>query len=130
MALTYPTSLPQPNAPFFGMDGSISPVWVNWFLAIQNRTGGTPGIPSTTLQSQVNALFVQYAMSDESTDITTIDFSSLQKQINALFVEQALASEPEPQRFPFFSMETVMAPDDMPAQANPFLAAFLIGDVS
>lgn len=129
MAQTFATTLPQPNAAFFDPNGSVSAVWVNWFLAIQNRTGGSPGIPASALQAQVNALFVEVAMADDSVDINHT-LNMLQNKINALFVEQAMISEPDPPKFPFFSMETVMSPNEPAAQANPFLAAFLIGDVS
>ncbi len=129
MAQNFPTTLPQPNAPFFDANGSISPVWINWFLAIQNRTGGGSGIPASTLQNQINALFVEVAMADDSVDIN-LTTNTLQDQVNALFVEQAMVSEPDPAGFPSFSMETVMSPHEPPAQANPFMAAFLIGDVS
>jgi hypothetical protein len=81
------------------------------------------------LQAQINSLFIEMAMSDETGD-STGSSTSLQAQINALFVEQALASEPEPQRFPFFSMEAVFSPDEPRTQVNPFLAALLVGDVS
>jgi hypothetical protein len=43
-----------PNAPMTDAGGSVTPVWLAFFLALMNRTGGTAGMTGVT-QQQLSA---------------------------------------------------------------------------
>lgn len=120
MAVTLATTLPQPNSPFFDALGNVSPVWLNWFLVIQNRTGGIPGGPSTaTLAAQVGALFVEQAFEDEPAADAGVVLS-----MDAVF------SDPQPAAQPSVLYSDAISGEAAPKQVNPFMAALLVSDVS
>jgi hypothetical protein len=121
MAVTLATTMPQPNAPFFDVQGNVSPVWLNWFLVIQNRTGGIPGGPSTTtLAEQIGALFVETAFADEVAPEPAVLLS-----MDAVFSDPQ-QPPPSPVLLPFALID-----DNAPKPTvNPFIAAFFVGDVS
>lgn len=116
---TFAVQLPQPNAPFFNPNGGLSVIWLNWFLAIQNRTGGAHGIPASGLQDQINALFVEQAFSDEPDLVKLLPYAMAS-------VMDDTAGVPGPAL-----LLLALTDGDVPkASANPFLAALLVGDVT
>ncbi len=116
---TFSIQLPQPNAPFFDANGGLSVVWLNWFLAIQNRTGGTPGIPAAGLQAQIISLFVEQAFNGDAAPQITPPFAML-----------SVVDDPPPAVPSGLMLLAMMGEDQTKQQPSPFMAALLTGDVS
>lgn len=90
-------TIPQPSVAFLTPDGGVSRPWLYFLLALQLRTGGTPGASVATIQ----------------------------KQIASLFVEEAMADVPDPQTIGTFTVSDAMHDQPFPT-LNPFLAALVV----
>jgi hypothetical protein len=117
MAVTLATTLPQPNAPFFDVQGNVSPVWLNWFLVIQNRTGGIPGGSVTTLADQVGALFVEVGMVEDT----------IPKPAVLLSMDAVLSDPQPPPPSPVLLPFSLIDDNGQNTPVNPFIAALLVG---
>ena len=48
----YTAGLPMPQAPLVDLtSGAVTPVWYNWMIKIFSRTGGSPGLGITDVQT-------------------------------------------------------------------------------
>jgi hypothetical protein len=50
-----PLAASIPNAPLLDADGAVSTVWRAWFVTLQARTGGGPGVSSATADARITA---------------------------------------------------------------------------
>jgi hypothetical protein len=109
-----PTNLsaqfPLPPDPFVGPDGQITRVWLYFLLALFNRTGGSLGLSSASLQKEI---------------------TTLQNQTEALFVEQAMSDEPIPQPISPAALLALSLMDEQPPPTlNPILASLMVSDLA
>jgi hypothetical protein len=76
--------------------------------------------PTTTLAEQIGALFVEVGMAEDTVPEPAV----------LLSMDAVLSDPQQPPPFPVLLPFALIDDNAQKAQANPFMAAFLVGDVS
>jgi hypothetical protein len=80
-------NIPDIGAPFLMPNGSISPVWWGFLIALFNRTGATQGVPPTSadgsdsLIEAASTVDVQYAKKSTEEGLAPVQVSKLARRI-------------------------------------------------
>jgi hypothetical protein len=114
--------LPQPNVPFLNHDGTVSRAWWYFLISLNARTGGgnTPVTPIATLQKQINSLFVEEAMNDETPPVANVGLS----------LADVMADDAPPASLAPSLLAAWVGDAEPVAPLNPILAALLVADVT